>query len=358
MDPSAVNRNVTIDDFDSLLSYEDQAVWDSPDPSAKGFNAGSSQWWRGTYHQTKEIGASVSLNITGPAVFIYGNTGPLYGSYEVEIDSEVQQYSAYRESSDNSSTLLYSSTSLTYANHNIILRNLGAKPEVGDKGGDAFLIDYIQSTIQLAPAGATVSNVTYEETDPALTYTGTWSNNTGSHFSGGGTAFTNDDLGSVSLSFHGSAVYVLGDKNNRHRIYSIVLDNNPAQFYNATSGCGGAFGKTCEQPLPSLAYLGSNLDDSLHTITITNYAGVNASFFDLDSIVVTVPSKYAPRQLSTSTSPFMITTSGTLFARTTGSPDFRVTTGAASPSFPMMANPLLLLILAVFFLLRPNMGRL
>ena len=86
--------------------------------------------------------------------YIYGDTGPSYGSYVVQIDSVVLQYSAYRTSSDNSSSkLLYSSTNLTYANHNIILRNLGAKPEDGDKGGNAFLLDYIQSTIQLAPAG-------------------------------------------------------------------------------------------------------------------------------------------------------------------------------------------------------------
>jgi hypothetical protein len=31
--------------------------------------------------------------------------------------------------------------------------------------------------------------------------------------------------------------------------------------------------------VPILKFLGSNLDDSEHTITITNYAGVNNSFF-------------------------------------------------------------------------------
>ncbi|KAF8816883.1 hypothetical protein BYT27DRAFT_7076140 [Phlegmacium glaucopus] len=350
MDPSAVNQNVTIDDFDSVLTYGDQAVWETPDPSAASFDPSTSQWLRGTYHETKKIGACVSLDITGPAVFIYGNTGPSYGSYEVQIDRVVQRFSAYRESSDNSSSkLLYSSTSLTYAKHHVVLRNLGAKPEVGDKGGDAFLLDYIRSTIQLAPSGATVSNVTYEETDPALTYTGTWFNNTGPNFSGGGTAFTNGSLASVSLSFHGSALYVLGDKTNHHRIYSVVLDNGPAQFYNGTSGCGGSFEVRCEQQIPSLKYLASNLDSSLHTVTVTNYAGVNASFFDLDSIVVTVPSRYAPRHLSTSTSPFTTTKSGVLFARATG---------AASPSFSMMLNPFLLLVFTVFLLFRLNLRRL
>jgi hypothetical protein len=89
----------------------------------------------------------------GPAIYIYGTTGPTYGSYEVGIDSEEMQYSAYRESADNTSTLLFAASNLTYANHNLVLRNLGARPDIGDKGGDAFLLDYIHSTIQLAPAG-------------------------------------------------------------------------------------------------------------------------------------------------------------------------------------------------------------
>jgi len=65
MDASAVNWNVTIDDFDSLLTYNDQAVWETPDPSAAGFDPSTSPWLRGTYHQTKSKGTFVSLNITG-----------------------------------------------------------------------------------------------------------------------------------------------------------------------------------------------------------------------------------------------------------------------------------------------------
>lgn len=77
----------------------------------------------------------------------------------------------------------------------------------------------------------------------------------------------------------GSAIYVLGDIKNDHRGYGIKLDSDAEQFFNGTSGCGGAFGLTCEQQVPILKFLGSNLDDSEHTLTITNYAGVNSSFF-------------------------------------------------------------------------------
>lgn len=170
MDASAVNWNVTIDDFDSLLTYEDNSIWTTPDPSASNYSI-AGPWLRGTYHKTETEGASVSLNITGefvlmtsverilsyvscsgPSLYIYGAKGPDYGSYEVDIDSVSLQYSAYQPVSDNTSQILFAASNLTYANHNIVLRNLGAQSSAGDKGGDAFLLDFIDSTIQVAPA--------------------------------------------------------------------------------------------------------------------------------------------------------------------------------------------------------------
>lgn len=77
----------------------------------------------------------------------------------------------------------------------------------------------------------------------------------------------------------GSAIYVFGDKKNDHGLYNVVLDGSPAEIYNGISGCGGAFGMTCEQMKPTLSYFASNLDDSSHNLTIQNMAGINNSFF-------------------------------------------------------------------------------
>ncbi|KAG6896780.1 hypothetical protein C0992_006130 [Termitomyces sp. T32_za158] len=259
MDFTAVNLNITVDDFDSVLSYPDQSAWQTPDPSSPSFSASATPWWM------------------GPAIFIYGSSGPPYGSYEVEIDSTVSTLSAYAANNSSGPTLLYGASNLTYAAHTLTLRNVGAKN--GDAGGNTLLFDYLQTTVQLAPAGATVSNTTYEEDNAALTYSGTWNRNKSPNFSGGGTSFTNEDKATVSLSFHGSAVYVFGDKKNDHGLYSVVLDNKTAEVYDGVSGCGGAFGATCEQMKPTLEFVASNLDDSLHTLTIENLAGVNKSFF-------------------------------------------------------------------------------
>ncbi|KAJ7162876.1 hypothetical protein C8R46DRAFT_330317 [Mycena filopes] len=294
MDASAVNTNLTVDDFDSILSYADQAAWETPDPSSTSFSANTGQWLMGTYHSTTTVNASVSLNFTGPAIYVFGASGPDFGSYEVLLDGKSTTKSAYAASNVSAPFLLYGTDNLTYAAHTLTMRNLGKQG--ADAGGGAFLFDFLRATAQLAPSGATVSNKTLEETDSALKYSGTWGSNKSPNFSGGGSTFTNANNASVSFSFNGSAIYVFGDKKNDHGLYSAILDGGAPQIFNGISGCGGAFGMTCEQMKPTLAYFASNLDSGVHNLSITNIAGVNNSFFDLDSVVLSVPSVYAPRR--------------------------------------------------------------
>lgn len=83
----------------------------------------------------------------------------------------------------------------------------------------------------------------------------------------------------LNLICPGSAIYVFGDKKNDHGLYSVTLDTETAGTFNGISGCGGAFGMTCEQMKPTLAYFASNLGQGSHTLKIENIAGVNKSFF-------------------------------------------------------------------------------
>ncbi|KAJ7776816.1 hypothetical protein DFH07DRAFT_865656 [Mycena maculata] len=274
MDASAVNSNVTVDDFDSLLSYLDQGAWETPDPSSSSFNTSTSQWLMGTYHSTNATNATVSFNFTGPAIYLFGAAGPVYGSYEVLFDGVSSTRSVYVVSNALTPCLLYCAVNLTYTAHTLTLHNLGKQGT--DAGGREFLFDFLRATLQLAPVGATVTNQTLEEMDAALTYSGTCSSTTLPNFSRGGSTFTNADNVSVALSFHGLALYVFRDKKNDHRLYSVVLDSSALQIFDSISGCGSAFGMTCD---------------------ITNMASVNKSYFDLDSIVLSILSKYAPRSL-------------------------------------------------------------
>ncbi|KAJ7644705.1 hypothetical protein FB45DRAFT_824844 [Roridomyces roridus] len=353
MDASAVNFNVTTDDFDSILSYADQGAWQTPDPSSASYDPKTSQWLLGTFHSTNVTGATVEFNFTGPAIYVFGAAGPAFGSYEVTIDGSSVTKSAYLPSDAASPYMLYGADNLSYADHTLRLRNLGKQG--ADAGGGEFLFDFLRTTVQLGPAGATVKNQTLEETDSAFKYKGVWGSNKSGNFSGGGSTYTNADNASVSFSFHGSAIYMFGDKKNDHGLYTVVLDGGEPQVFNGISGCGGAFGMTCEQQQPTLAYFASNLDGGLHNLTLTNNAGVNQSYFDLDSVVLSVPSEYAPRTLGDAAS-----SAGGNASSASGSgsaPSASATAGqngAVSFSGAPLFNPLLCLIGGVLWLLRPS----
>lgn len=65
MDSSAVNVNVTVDDFDCILSYDRQSDWTTPDPSKSTFDATGSDWLRGTWHRTEVKNTAFHINFTG-----------------------------------------------------------------------------------------------------------------------------------------------------------------------------------------------------------------------------------------------------------------------------------------------------
>ncbi|KAJ3875538.1 hypothetical protein F5051DRAFT_462013 [Lentinula edodes] len=278
---------------------EEESVWTTPDPSSSDYLPEHSPWLLGTFHKSDTVNASINFNFTGPALYAYGVSGPEYGSYEFLLDSSVTA-SAYSSSNGSTPHFLYGTSNLSYGEREITLRNLGAISSNGDGGGSSLLFDFLRFTVQLAPAGTSVSNTMIQENDSSLSYTGTWGNNTSGNFSGGGSSYTNDDNASVSFPFNGSASYVFGDKKNDHGLYSVTLDNGTEQIFDGVSGCGGAFGQTWELQQPTLAYFKYNLAGGEHLLSITNLAGVNQSYFDLDSIVLTIPSSYAPRTLTNS----------------------------------------------------------
>lgn len=66
MDSSAVNQNVTVDDFDSIVTYAEQSQWTTPDPTKSlPFNQSSTPWRAGTYHRTSATNASFTFKFEG-----------------------------------------------------------------------------------------------------------------------------------------------------------------------------------------------------------------------------------------------------------------------------------------------------
>ncbi|KAG8846602.1 hypothetical protein FRB96_001946 [Tulasnella sp. 330] len=337
---AALDFNVTIDDWASILTYTNPSDWQTPDPQSPPLatTLATTPWLEGTWHQTSVVNASVILNFEGPAIYIYGASGPSYGSYAITIDGAESTYSAYSATNASNPHLLYGNSDLSYSNHQLEIRNMGAF-QASDQGASAFLLDYILATVQLGPAGATVTNTTVEDSDPSVTYSGAWTSESNPIFSGGTAIYTAQNGGSASISFKGSAVYIFGDSVNDQGSYSVVLDNGPTQTYNTLSGCGGGYGKFCEKTQPSLKYLASNLDSSQHTITVINNANSNGSSFNLDRFVYTTPSVYAPMNITAaanSTGTFVNPTStGSTSANASGTSAPKEPFGFSARDFPV-----------------------
>ncbi|KAJ6504554.1 hypothetical protein DFH09DRAFT_1000692 [Mycena vulgaris] len=287
MRPSVTKFNLTVDDFDSLITYPEQSQWITPDPSA-AHDPALDIWFDGTYHLTNTTGASFSFAFKGAEFFLYGAVGPAFGSYKVDIDGCVEEHSAHA-ANNASGHLLFHTKSLAYQDHTVTITNLGPKHR---SEGTNLLVDFIKTTVDIAPAGATLTNTTLEETDERLAYTGNWTENVFNPlFSGGFSRFTNGDGASVSLSFHATAIFIFGDKTDRHGLYTVELDDRAPETFNGVSGCGGVFAHACEKD-NTLAYFAANLDDGLHNVTLRNIPGTLGAFFDLDAIVLTTSSKY------------------------------------------------------------------
>ncbi|KAF7303345.1 hypothetical protein MIND_00562200 [Mycena indigotica] len=272
--------NLTIDDFDSLITYPNQSHWATPDPSA-GPNATLAGWFDETYHRTNITGAVFEFKFKGSEFFIFGAAGPKYGAYEVDIDASKHVRSAHALRNIGQ-YLLFHQRGLEYKEHLVKVTNLGRRPKWD---GTDLLVDFVKTTVDVAPAGKRMRALFTPEIGPRTCTT---------RCSRAGTPrYTNGDGASVSLTFNATAIFIFGDKTDRHGLYSVSLDGGPPTLYNGVSGCGGAFAHACEKD-NTLAYFAANLDDREHTVTVTNIPGELGAYFDLDAIVLTSASVNKP----------------------------------------------------------------
>lgn len=202
--------------------------------------------------------------------------GPYLGSASIDINGKSATVSAY--ASGNLTTdggllnsLLFSASGLAAgALHTLTMTNLGA---VNANEGNGMLLDYITTTVPLAPAGSafpahrssflrlidlsstTLTNYTIEDTNStALAYSGTWGNNSNALFSGGTTHYTNDSSATVSFSFEGTAFYIYGDQNNDHGPFYVEIDGVNVGSSRTPLSCGGEFRSGyCEKTDPGMS---------------------------------------------------------------------------------------------------------
>ncbi|KAF8305881.1 hypothetical protein DL93DRAFT_2089189 [Clavulina sp. PMI_390] len=284
----SASQTVTVDDFESVVQYSNNADFSTPDPSNATQVAlqKSAGYYMGTYHSTNVQGATWSLNFTGTSIAVFGSTGPSFGSYTINLDGNTTSHSGWADSSTAcNGCQLYEATGLSAGpTHTITFTN----------GNSTMLLDSIKFITDIGASGSNVKNTTVEETDPALKYVGTWGNNKSPLFSGGGSTYTNEANATVTLNFNGSSIYIWGDTNANHGTYTVTLDSEPPILMKSVTGCGLPYQTqgVCEQTIPGLLYLRSYLSNTGHTIVLENVPGPNGTYFDLDRITYSTPTSY------------------------------------------------------------------
>jgi beta propeller repeat protein len=136
-----------------------------------------------------------------------------------------------------------------------------------------------------------------EESNPSITWTGTWNNYSNANYSGGATKYTNSTGASATLAFNGTSVTLLSCVTSNRGIAKVYIDGvyqQDVDLYSATTQYQKA------------VYTKTGLTSGAHTIKIEVAGTKNASstntYVDVDAFdVVTPPDTTPPTQPSSVT---------------------------------------------------------
>ena len=87
----------------------------------------------------------------GSEIHLYGDTGPAYGAYSLQLDQGTPDLrSAYFPAlAVGPAHYLYSLRNLTEGRHELVITNLGTREGLVE--GDGFLLDYVLVTQRVGP---------------------------------------------------------------------------------------------------------------------------------------------------------------------------------------------------------------
>ncbi|KAJ7193621.1 hypothetical protein GGX14DRAFT_577072 [Mycena pura] len=121
----------------------------------------------------------------------------------------------------------------------------------------------------------------YEETNAAIEYAGNWTHEPGAIYHGAAHMSTQQLGASVSVTFHGSAILVLGAMGWNHSTFALTLDRRTHLVDAACCMPAGGIAQTVH-------FAAAHLDTQrAHVLTITNRAaGPGGSVLALDAFII------------------------------------------------------------------------
>ncbi|KAJ3526081.1 hypothetical protein NMY22_g10311 [Coprinellus aureogranulatus] len=312
---NATYANITIDDFSPILTFSNntgaalKGDWVTPltdsDLSAAR-PLPEREWYLGTYMRTETVNASISFVFEGSELHLYGDRGPAYGAYSIEVDDGTPELKSafYPALAVGPAHYLASVRNLTEGNHTVRIVNWGTREGLVE--GKSFLLDYVVVRQKVGPVDGQsepkISDVTGEDL-ASLNTTGTWTlvSNPDDVFTAQGLNAsqpkvwyeTTERRAQLGYEFtNATAIQVYGTRNGTHGAYTASLSssNNPSfapitNTYNASVPCGLTSSNTttpalnspenvlpgCEWDGTVLMYSSANLDPTSHyALTLEN----------------------------------------------------------------------------------------
>ncbi|HKS50067.1 MAG TPA: beta-galactosidase [Amycolatopsis sp.] len=145
-------------------------------------------------------------------------------------------------------------------------------------------VDTTHVSVDLDAQPATETACTYDDTDPALHYSGSWSHVSNTSYTGGDyqntESFSNQAGDSLTVPFTGTAVRWIGSKTGNHGYADVYLDGTKQATVDASGGQNQA-----------VLYQASGLSDGAHTLKIvvdgTHSGSSTADYVAVDAIDLT-----------------------------------------------------------------------
>lgn len=185
-DPASTYLNVTIDDFSPLISFspplqETGGAWVSPltDSMSAVRPMEPRPWHLGTYRRTTQVNASFTVTFWGSELHLYGDVGPSYGPYSIEVDGGTPQVRSahYPALAVGPAGYLDGVSGLSEGRHEVVVRTLPRREGILEAEG--FLLDYVLVRQRVGPVVGSlipgIVDIQGSAMEQAITNrTGTW----------------------------------------------------------------------------------------------------------------------------------------------------------------------------------------
>ncbi|GFZ43783.1 hypothetical protein JCM24511_01503 [Saitozyma sp. JCM 24511] len=225
--------NSTLDDASSAVTYTGWTSTSSVSSSIGAISSGT--FYQGTVSYTSSAGASAAFSFTGSALYVFGCTGPSFGTFQITLDASVVGTYNASTTTDSYDTLLFFVSGLSEASHSVSITN--------QVDGGLLALDYFVAAS--SSSSSSVSTTTASGAITASTGTGTATGTAATALFSSGSSGTSSEGGGTGSAgaVAGGILGALGGLLLLYFAYRYYL-------YRKAGGEGGFFTSLCGPPKP------------------------------------------------------------------------------------------------------------